>query len=138
MSAFMINNKNLSIITNQIIRDDINGHRIPASLKRIIYGKKGYELFNMLSDMNEKAVSSRYKAHVDTERRYFPDEELYKDSVYGDISHWMYSYIKILDSYIYQCTEDETVDWDLFEALEEYRNNWYSYLITNSQEYQNA
>lgn len=138
MSTFMMSNKSLSIITNQIQRDEINGFRIPCNLKRQISFKKGYEIFNMLAELNNSAVTERYGCTADVERHYFSNEELYKDSVYGDIKPWMYQFVKMLDSYIYQCTEDESVETDLYKALIEYRNNWYSYLVVNSKEYQEA
>ncbi len=138
MSSFMMSNECLSILTDQINRDYINGNRIPYDLGNLIVGKNTTQIFNMLAEMNMQAVKKRYKAEPDVQINYQPDADIYKNSQYGEIHNWMYKFVKILGSYIYQCSEDDICECRLYKALKEYLDQWYVYLVVNTDEYQKA
>ena len=140
MSAYLMDNKSLSIITNIIKRDLITGQRVNMNMERLFGNKSEKDIFHTLFKMNIMALEMRYgNGAVSNEEivngEYIPMEDLYKVSNYGDVMDWMYKVIRILDTYLYQCTEGSVPETDYYKAIDTYRNNWYRYIVQHTAAY---
>lgn len=140
MSAYLMDNESISIIANMIKRDLINGHRVNMEMERLFGNKKESEIFHTLFKMNIMALEMRYgNGAVSNEEiangEYLPKKDLFKVSNYGEIMDWNYKFVRILDTYLYQCTEGSVPETDYYKAIDNYRNNWYRYIVQHTAAY---
>lgn len=135
-----------------ILNDGFNrfGFEAPESLRNALekcrdkYGAySGGKIFNQLYILNEKAYAGRYYAPYDSrvpDMPYVP--ALVEDRKYNNhhvaLFPWHYTLCKLLDCLIYECSGDGTRDDPLLLALLDLSRIYMSFLVHNTEEWQNA
>lgn len=146
MSCFIVSNENLSILSDFIYAQNnygfnYTGLSVPDSLQRIFYNYKKNRT------MNEKEIfKTLYKANlIAYDCRYgkepiqFILPDAYKDSKTikpRNISKdWYFIVYKKLQCYLYQLTENITLDSDIYKCLKDVKNCIASAIISDTEEY---
>ena len=126
------------------------GFEAPESLHKALsdcrnrYGLYDYNaIYLRLYSLNEAAYTERYGSsdcgdipdkpyttHLVEPRQWKDGHEI--------LLPWHYTFCKMLDCLIYQIDEDATEDFDLTMALRDFSRMFKSFLVVNTDEYNNA
>ena len=158
MSAFMMSNKTLSMLSDLISRyhmtgGDAFGLYFPRELMEELYNKSKYRpltsevVFDSLAELNVESLKQRYPHGYKSmlgEIKYVPGCDIWKREVMNMadgvaiIEPWHYQVLKSLDCYLYQCCEGNCDELPLYKALETFRDKWGLYIAKNQPEYELA
>lgn len=130
-------------LLNGKIKASLYQHLIDCGLNNSIYLDKQL-VYKKLAEINITAYNYRYNEEITFEELPEPQNQnhLSKPLKLQD-SHFIlekscYEWAKLLDSYLYQCSEDVTYNNPIIQDLEKLRNDYYSWLVTNTEEYEQA
>ena len=151
MSAFMISDNTLSMITNILCRLQVAGYdsfgfESPESLNEVFSNCRDYygfwtgeKVFSELANMNAAALKARYKDPDDMigNPKYKKDIDIWEARENGP-KQWHYQFLKSLQCYLYQCTEGSIPETALYKALKELENIITYYIVTHTPEYKKA
>lgn len=147
MSAFYVGCESLSMLTDVITRYQIAGYNafgfdIPDRLHRCFIGKKETDIFQALSDMNKKALEQKYghdgMLEMSDDFGYEDGHDIWKAREYGKVQAWHYQLLKSLQCYIYQCSEGDVSNCELYKGMEEFENRLAKFIACNQPEYAQA
>lgn len=153
MSAFIMNPVSIAQLAEYIsalnyVGYDFFGYSIPESLNNALNLTRAADerkIFNALYALNVKAVNGRYNDNTpDTAEMPKEYKTLFhvkawdgKNGIYK-IEPWHYQLLKRLQCFIYQCTEDATINDPLYKALKDLEHTIIYFIATNSPEYSRA
>lgn len=150
MSAFMMSNETLSMLSDFIARYYVTQGQafnfyFPDELSTEL-GVRAYDpemIFRRLAELNVKSLSYRYTDYEDMlgDIEYERGHDIWRNSVY-DIEHgcsfiqdWHYQILKSLDCYLYQSCEGNCYELPLYKAIESLRDKWGYYIAENQPGY---
>ncbi len=154
MSSFIMSTRSHATLANSlqyIMNSGFNrfGFEAPQSLHKALADCRDRDgfysaglIFNRLYALNEAATNARYK---NTDPVTVPDmpevppliEERQCRNHHEVLIPWHYKLCKLLDCLIYQASEDATRSDPLLLALIEFSRVYKSFLVVNTEEYQN-
>lgn len=161
MSCFVMTNDDIceiALFCEEILNMgyDFLGMNAPKTLHRCLKDSAinnagffcGSKIFNFLYAMNLSAYAECYKEP----ELLFNVIPMYTEPNVGvpschrakwaeghfQVQPWHYRMAKLLDCWIYQCTEGKHPDTELYKAMGELRNTLYEFIIQNTQEYFDA
>lgn len=153
MSTFIMNSISIAQLAEYIsalnyVGYDFFGYSIPESLNNALNLTRTADekkIFNALYALNVKAVNGRYNDNTpDTTEMPKEYKTIFhvkawdgKNSTYK-IEPWHYQLLKRLQCFIYQCTEDATINDPLYKALKDLEHTIIYFIVTNSPEYSAA
>lgn len=154
MSAFIMNLTSIAALADYIdtlnfVGFDYFGYSIPETLNRSLNlttrTGNATKIFNALYALNVRAVNGRYNDNEPDATEmpktrptlYHPAEWNAASSIYF-IEPWHYQLLKTLQCFIYQCTEDATINDPLYKALKDLEHTIIYFIATNSPEYSAA
>lgn len=89
------------------------------------------EIYKRLHAMNAAAVAERYKEEPEATPDTMPTVRRYSDSELVEL-------IKAIDCYLYQCSEGDVPENELYKALYDFNVSCYRYKVQSTNEYQRA
>ena len=134
MSAFIVEDKTINKIVTELAYDR------DGEWKRRQFKEKGYDLETIegkkklgqdLFRLNVRAVNQRYEGQAEDFRTLS-----YKFSLEGNYTKA--SALKSLACLLYQCSEEDTPETDLFKVMEELKGNWAYDIASATPEYEKA
>lgn len=147
MSAFMMSNETLSMLTEIIYRYHESGGEdfgvwFPTELFVVLEEKTNYRelIFKALAELNIESLKERYG---DTAEELYDEVDfirgcdIWEPEVYG-IKPWHYQVLKSLDCYLYQSCEGKCYSTPLYKALEKLRDKWGCYIAEKHPGYELA
>ena len=155
MSCFGMNPEPLAAIANAVetrLNCDYNywGFSAPDSLYRALADCKtsctyfAEEIYKKLYAVNVRAYNGRYMSHeepvdeeapaIDVDNYTVHRRPEYREHGFA-VRPWHYKLAKLLDCWLYQTAEDATYKDPLRLAMVEFRDNLYSFIVTNRPEY---
>ena len=142
MSAWMVSNRTLSWLTNNITRQinggyDSFGFDMPSWLREHFEDKSANEIFNELAQMNIDSLEQRYgeRSHdMIGELKYYPCEDLWEPREPGAHA-WHYQLVKSLLCYLYQCEEGDVPERQLFKELSSYSQMIMTHIVCRNEKY---
>lgn len=153
MSAFMMSNETLSMLTDLIYRYHASGGEdfgvwFPTELMIELGDKAKYKelIFKTLAELNIQSLTERYDNADDmfNEVDYVTGCDIWEPETYDReygiqmIKPWHYQVLKSLDCYLYQSCEGKCYELPLYKALEKLRDKWGSYIAHNHPDYELA
>lgn len=102
------------------------------------------EIFKELARLNREAFKSRYANNLDVLETLEPlpeykENTTYKARKYQDgrpvIEKWHYEMLKMLDCFLYQCSEDGTDKTHLYKGLVNLRNTMAMFIVRANADY---
>ena len=129
---------------------DYFGFSMSESFKRILYNMKrkndisfSFEIYNELYKMNIDAYKQRYqnKYYDDIPKfdyKYIHHSLSYTDEYYPKIEKWHYQMSKMIDCYLYQCSEGNVAERDLYKEIRKLNNTLKEFIVENNKEYREA
>ena len=155
MSCFMMDNRATSTLSNTleyIMNSGFNrfGFEAPDSLHKALSDcrdRYGFYcsglIFNRLFSLNARAYSTRYKSELDDSIPSKPEvpplvQERQCEDYHEKLLPWHYKFAKLLDCFIYQASEDATMNDPLELALVDFSRSYKSFLVVNTAEYSAA
>lgn len=154
MSAFMMSNKTLSMLSDFIVRYYRNEGRdfsfyFPEELEEEL-GTLAFEpeiVFLRLAKLNVESLRRRYPDSYEEmvgDIEYIPGCDIFEHDVY-DIENgvkfmksWHYQVLKSFDCYLYQSCEGNCYKLPLYKAIQALRDKWGGYIAENQPEYEEA
>lgn len=149
MSAFLLSEQSMANLAETISRilicpDNYAMYSVQklysafASCRTGKYGDFSTKLMGkLLFEMNDHALRQRYKDEWWLED--IDMETEYKDFRDGtNLWNNKYQFLKSLQCYLYQCSEGDTEEWELYKALDYLVGEIKSDIISNSEEYKKA
>lgn len=153
MSTFMMKSETLAYIANFIAVQMNNGYNYTGleSVDFSCFGdcKRGAfisaeEIYKKLYQLNFDAFHERYNGRYDNECIFeeFIGVEIHKPRVYADYhavaEKWHYQMLKSLECYLYQCSVDDCVKTDIYQAVKRFKDALMCFIVHNSAEYHTA
>ena len=140
MSCFIMNPEPLAAIANAVetrlnVGYDYWGFEAPDGLFRELEDCKSSCTYYAepislsLYALNVRAYNGRYSSHEEPE-----DQNLGAGARFA-VRPWHFQLAKLLDCWLYQTAEDATRSDPLRLAMQEFRDNLYSFIVLNSPEY---
>ena len=141
MSAYMISDNTLSMITNILCRLQVAGYNsfgfeLPEAFNQIFENCRDYygywtgeKVFSELASMNAAALKARYKD---------PEDMIGSPKYNKNIDIWEARENGPQQCYLYQCTEGSIPDTALYKALKELENIIIHYIVSHTPEYKKA
>lgn len=154
MSAFMMSNETLSMLSDFIARYYVTKGRVfglsfPEELSEQL-GVMAYDpamVFHRLAELNVNSLRQRYPDNYEEllgDIEYESGHDIWQNSVH-DIEHgcsfiqqWHYQVLKSLDCYLYQSCEGNCYELPLYKAIESLRDKWGYYIAENQPGYNEA
>lgn len=153
MSAFMMSNETLSMLSDFIARYYVTqgrafNLRFPDELGEQL-GVMAYDpemVFHRLAELNVKSLRNRYSDYEDMlgDIEYESGHDIWENSVrnWDGGNHymkpWHYQILKSLDCYLYQSCEGDCYKLPLYKAIQSLRDKWGGYIAENQPEYNEA
>lgn len=154
MSAFMMSNETLSMLSDFITRYYVNDGRdfsfyFPEELENELgpFALRPESVFQSLAALNIESLSRRYPENYKDmlgNVHYIPRNDVFEHDVW-DIENgvkfmkgWHYQILKSFDCYLYQSCEGNCYKLPLYKAIEALRDKWGYYIATNQPEYEEA
>lgn len=155
MSCMIMSPKPLAALANAV-ETRLNcgysywGFEAPDSLYRELNDCKtsctyfAEQIYKKLYAVNIRAYNGHYASHEGPTDEEAPDIDVSKYSVHQPpeyrehgfaVCPWHYQLAKLLDFWLYQTAEDATYKDPLRLAMREFRDNLYSFIVTNSPQY---
>lgn len=159
MSCFIMNPEPLAAIANAVetrlnVGYDYWGFEAPDGLFRELEDCKSSctyyaePIYQRLYALNVRAYNGRYSSHEEPEDETAPTIDGSKYTVHHGpeyqnlgagarfaVRPWHFQLAKLLDCWLYQTAEDATRSDPLRLAMQEFRDNLYSFIVLNSPEY---
>lgn len=150
MSCFVLSDRVHAAIADTL--DHINmggfnnyGFTVPDYIAKLLNHEDGARrLYGELYRLNVRAYCDRYN-DTKTEPNFVPDMPeppkiiQYSTREYRNgvcvIQQWHYKLLKLLDCYLYQCSEGDVPQKALFIALDEFRDTLRYFIINNNENY---
>lgn len=105
-------------------------------------------VFEKLYNFNAAAVAGRYKSEIsevpempETKAIYHPRECLKSDEIREyceNIKPWHYELLKLIQCFIYQCSEEATINSTLYKGFRELERRLMGFIIDNTPAYKKA
>lgn len=154
MSAFMMSNETLSMLSDFIARYYANDGRdfsfyFPEELEKEFgpMARNPLMVFHRLAELNVESLRRRYPEYYHemiNDVEYIPGCDIFEHDVY-DIENgvkfmkaWHYQVLKSFDCYLYQSCEGNCYKLPLYKAIEALRDKWGYYIATNQPAYEDA
>lgn len=154
MSAFMMSNKTLSMLSDFIARYYRNEGRdfsfyFPEELEEEL-GTLAFEpeiVFLRLAKLNVESLRRRYPDYYHEmieDVEYIPGCDIFEHDVYDMengvkfMKPWHYQVLKSFDCYLYQSCEGNCYKLPLYKAIQALRDKWGGYIAENQPEYEEA
>ena len=144
MSAFMVSNETLSEIADFIEAYCLVGYNgfgfdMPNWIVSKYYDVPAREIFEELAEMNIAALKARYKDYEDM----VGDVEFDNTAILwkrreNNVQKWHYQLLKSLQCYLYQCSEGDVPERELYKELTEFKYCLMGYIIRKQPEYDEA
>ena len=149
MSAYMVSNDALSMLTDLIMRYSESGYNafgfeIPKELlSAVTHGGvlNRNTVFVKLASLNIDALKTRYHSRYESmigDVHYVDDCDIYEPriiNIHDHVAAWHYQFLKSLQCYIYQCMEGKCVETELFKALKKLEHNLAIFIATGTKDY---
>lgn len=153
MSAYICDRETISKIVNLICSVKISGYNgygfdLPATLDTALadcrdkYGDlKETEVYARLYQMNCDAVGARYGRYDDMEsdpdyRDYVREAHVHRPT--REVEPWHYQMVKTIECYLYQCTEGDVDERQLYKGICQLRDCLMWHIVSESKEYREA
>lgn len=131
MSAYIVNELTINRVINLIIlfskEREFTERRYPLLKNAILRPSK---MGNKLYSMNVKAINSRYDNNINI-------KEIDNYS-YSNIDISKHQGLKSIECFLYQCSEGNITNYDLYKELTELRSDLISNIVFTSDEYKKA
>ncbi len=154
MSCYMLSIESRSAIADYIASVlnsgfDYHGYSAPETLKRALSDCVvcGYyeesKIFDRLTKLNAHACGERYHHLTGAEpgtykrQRCITEYRQYEDG-HEIIKPWHYQILKKIECFIYQCTEGDTPDTELYKGIEQLSRYLMAYIVHNTPEWNAA
>lgn len=130
-------------LMNGEIKVPLYQHLIDCRLNNSIYLNRQL-VYKKLAEININAYNYRYKEETKFEELHKPKNQdhlskaLKRENGHFVLEKSSYEWAKLLDSYLYQCNEDATYNNPIIQDLEKLRDDYYRWLIINTEEYEQA
>lgn len=130
-------------LMNGEIKVPLYQNLIDCRLNNSIYLDKQL-VYKKLAEININAYNYRYKEETTFEELPNPKNQnhlskaLKRKNGHFVLEKSSYEWAKLLDSYLYQCNEDATYNNPIIQDLEKLRDDYYRWLIMNTEEYEQA
>ncbi len=136
MSAYQVDYETIGRVLKAISKAGCYGSRY----KKIEKLKQQYEknagiVFDQLLELNRLSLKERYE---DAESMFFEVDRSKAVWFSKQLGHNDYQLLKSLNCFLYQSCEGNANKTDLYKTIDCIANNYSSYLVTKSTEYQNA
>lgn len=148
MSAFEMSPESLAKIANTVESVAIGGFNnygfeVPERFKRIAYEENGAKkLYMRLYEMNVAAVNQCYGGKCDDltapdmpRVSYIIERHREYRNGHEVVKPWHYHFLKLLDCYLYQCTEGDVPAQPLYKALAELQHVLQCFIIAHNDIY---
>lgn len=149
MSAWYVGCESLSMLTDIISRYGAAGYNafgfdLPRELMDNFRGENGWQseeaIFDKLRQMNIDALKDRYPDDYEE----MIDYRGYKEGCdiwqprEMEVQSWHYQLLKSLDCYVYQCSEGNVQDTDLYKGMAKFKMVLAGFIARNQPEYKEA
>lgn len=154
MSAFMMSNKTLSMLSDFIARYYQNdgrdfGFYFPEELEEELgpMARNPFMVFHRLAELNVESLRRRYPEYYHEmieDVEYIPGCDIFEHDVYDMengvkfMKPWHYQVLKSFDCYLYQSCEGNCYKLPLYKAIQALRDKWGGYIAENQPEYEEA
>lgn len=148
MSAWYVGCESLSMMTDLIVRFGAAGFNsfgfnFPRELMDCFHGKDGWqsedEIFAQLRQMNVDALKECYPDDYDemiNDKGYRSGYDIWEPR--NGVLPWHYQFLKSLDCYVYQCSEGNVPDTDLYKGMVALQDRLVGFIARNQPEYEQA
>lgn len=154
MSAFMMSNETLSMLSDFIARYYRNEGRdfsfyFPEELEEQLgpMARNPLMVFHRLAELNVESLRRRYPEYYHEmigDVEYIPGCDIFEHDVY-DIENgvkfmkpWHYQVLKSLNCYLYQSCEGNCYKLPLYKAIQSLTDKWGCYIAENQPMYEEA
>ena len=154
MSAFMMSNETLSMLSDFIARYYKTGGRVfdfrfPDELTKELghFAFDSEMVFHRLAHLNVESLRRRYPGDYEDllgDIEYESGHDIWANGV-RDIEHsvifmqpWHYQILKSLDCYLYQSCEGGCYELPLYKGIAALRDKWGAYIAENQPQYSEA
>lgn len=132
-------------LLNEEIKARLYQHLTDCRLSNGIYLDKQL-VYEKLAEINIAAYNYRYKEDIMFEELPEPKPQnqnhllkpLKLQEGHFILEKSCYEWAKLLDSYLYQCSEDIAYNYPIIQDLKKLRDDYYRWLVTNTEEYEQA
>lgn len=148
MSAFIMGKESLATLAKTIESAALGGFNnygftVPDRLKSIATDKNDGALhfYELLYELNATAVNQRYGEHGDLTAPDMPEVKSIIDyhreyrNGHEVVKVWHYRFLKLLNCYLYQCTEGDVPTLPLYQDLAELQRILQSFIINHTDIY---